>query len=490
MTACIATFSRGFSVYGAVFMGNVLVVGGYDTRLHVWTVPQAPLMQLYSPAEHHQQQHEEDAAASPNNALNRTQEGRYGGGGGGGGPFHDFSPNGRQQQGGYNVQTVPHATASIVFLKSTDNNKLWSIDSAHQFVHWRADINHEDNSFETLQVRRRLECPGAATADIRGSTAVISCPSEQCVVIVDIRTFTCVHRIHTGKRTSFVPAALMPDGKLAVVGASSGKLLAWECASGALYTEHGGYGKAQVNFPIDHIVWGSNQVCVVASAEGTSEAGGAGRVAVLGRPRKAMEVVLEIDPRAADFVRSMFGGEVVLTRTAASKLYGGAGGGGGGGGVGGLTTPQNNTLLIPPALLTNSPAFTLGSPKDAGLAALSPASGWGGATVAATNLQPNVAAMGPPAKDRKGRMDQILGYWNALVKGRSGSSRGAGRAEGHQSGSTSPAPAPIVPPSPAPGRVGSHQSDIVLSGGTSLSPSARGGVSPRETTVKPSRTPR
>eukprot|EP00744_Colponema_vietnamica_P003283 GILI01005055.1.p1 GENE.GILI01005055.1~~GILI01005055.1.p1 ORF type:complete len:600 (+),score=137.20 GILI01005055.1:238-1800(+) len=333
LIACVATYSHGFSVYGAVFVGNALVVGGYDTRLHVWRVPDI---------------------------------------GSDGKAQFDESPL---------LQTVQHSTAFFTFLKITDNNKLWAIDSTHQFMLWRAELD-EGSYAGSLQLRRKLECPGATTADIRGNVAVVSCPTEHCILIVDTNAFLATHRIATGKRSSFIPASVLSDGKVVAVGTGNGRLLAWDVATGDLISSRNGYAKAQVQFPIDLMTFGTNQMAVVATA--TANEDGESKIAVLGRPRKEAEVVSVRDPRADDLVRSLFGGEVNLTRK-----------------TGGFDP-----------------------------IAISPSGGRGGAPAAAASSDGGTPHMGP-VRDRKSRMDQIMAYWNGLVQG---------KAKGNESAATATTP--------------------------------------------------
>lgn len=266
LAICLATYSHGFSAYGVVFAVDVLIVGGYDTKLHVWPAPEVGMRANHS----------------------------------------------------HPVFTAQHSTTAFFqFMTISDRTKVWVIDSLCNLMMWRIDVD-ADERFSSIHMRRRVECPGATTASVSGNVVAVTCPTENVMLLVDANSFQITHRIFTGKRTTYVPTQVLPDGLSVVVGTGSGRLLAWETKSGELCSSREGAIKGMVRFPIDLITWGTNQVCVVAQAcnPETTE----GRLAVLGRPRREGEVVKNNDPRAGDVIRSMFGGEVNLRATRAEAL--------------------------------------------------------------------------------------------------------------------------------------------------------------------------
>jgi hypothetical protein len=275
----------------------------------------------------------------------------------------------------------------------TEEAKLWTLDSAGGFVQWRAAVDDNPSSavatISSVSMRRRLECPGASSVQVNGLFACLAAPQDRAWYLVDVTTFVVLHRVTVTLPPTSGPQswALCPDGRTVVIGAQrNGSLLAFDVTSGVCITPPDGCPRARAQFQVDFIAWSRNkQLALVASSNGLSmarteimdEDGDGSLVSVLGRPRNDDEVILEADPKAADYVRTTFGGQMQLSRGTAH------------------TAPS-------------------GGPRSALRAAHKDESG----VVPRLRLISELEDDGRPAalrSDNVSRVDQILSYWKGLV---------------------------------------------------------------------------
>ena len=330
---CLCTLPHSFPVYCGIFYQGHVVCAGYDTQLHVWKV----------------------------DALQRSSK---------------------------LTAVVPNpSTAFFLHLASCDDSRIWTIDSAGMVTAWRA-VPDETQKMEITQmsVRRRLECKGATSISLAGLYGFLPCPRDGACYVIELSSFTLLHRVHGIAKEPNQGFCLLPDGKTFVAGNKNGRMMAWETTSGDMCSSREGAARGQVAFPVSKISWAATQqLCAVASSSAAFDSNtGASSltgeqvepadsciIAILGEPRSEERVVLESDPRSIDFIRSMFGGEISAFRASIGNRAGGA-------------TPRG--LALP--------------------------------TASAASRGPIVEDRGASRHgDKATRMEQILGFWKNLVGG-------------------------------------------------------------------------
>jgi hypothetical protein len=334
---CISTLPHSFPVYSGIFLQDKHVVtAGYDTRLHVWRVDSA-------------QRSSKLTAAIPN-----------------------------------------QSTSFFLSAASCEDTRVWTLDSAGVATAWRA-VPDDSGEITQVSVRRRVDCKGADYIVLAHPYGFLPCLREGACYILELSSFTVLHRVHGIGRDLAMGFSVLPDGKVFVVGTKTGRMMAWEATTGDMCSSREGAARGQVGFPIARIAWATaQQLCAVASSSGSHaeastvaaeqlEPADSCMLAILGEVRREEKVLLESDPRSADLVRSLFGGELAAHRTVTPAR--------------GIKSQGNDRLK--PAYNTNLP----------------PAIGMRGALGDADDARP------ARRTDKLSRMEQIVGFWKQLVGG-------------------------------------------------------------------------
>jgi hypothetical protein len=330
---CLAVLPVGVCGYAAVFHQDHVVTVGYDTRLLVWHVPQLTLGDRFGSNEGpfapqvsgRRATAYAQLTASTNQPLTTPSAA-------------PFLPLGSTAAARVSAVATNADTAFFLSVAAlpTEETKLWTLDSGGSFVQWRAAVDDNPSasiaSITSVSMRRRLECPGAASMQVCGMFACIAAPQDRAFSFVDLAAFVVIHKVSAQLSPTAGPQAwsMTADGRTVALGTPvTGALIAYDVVSGDVMTPPNGCPRARVAFPIQFMAWSRHQqLTIVAAPLGASsmamdmpiddmmggESGDLSMVAVLGRPRRDDEVILDADPKAADYVRTTFGGEMQLAR--------------------------------------------------------------------------------------------------------------------------------------------------------------------------------